>query len=171
MSFTHAGRAIDKVAVIGSGQIGPDIALYFTKVLSPHGVSIVVVDVAEDALQRGQEKLSKKIQKGVETGAFSPEQQQQMESHVTFTSDYEQVRGADFVLEAAYGRVLARPGLDALTRELLAVTALLALDQVPQLVAHARGALHFGADREAVAEAMRCAGVTDEHVITMLRRV
>jgi len=101
MSFTHAGRAIDKVAVIGSGQIGPDIALYFTKVLSPHGVSIVVVDVAEDALQRGQEKLSKKIQKGVETGAFSPEQQQQMESHVTFTSDYEQVRGADFVLEAA----------------------------------------------------------------------
>jgi len=77
----------------------------------------------------------------------------------------------DFVLEAAYGRVLARPGLDALTRELLAVTALLALDQVPQLVAHARGALHFGADREAVAEAMRCAGVTDEHVIAMLRRV
>lgn len=101
MSFTHAGRTIQKVAVIGSGQIGPDIALYFTKVLSPHGVDIVVVDVAEDALVKGQKKLAKKIQKGVETGAFSAEQQQQMESHVTFTSDYEQVRGADFVLEAA----------------------------------------------------------------------
>ena len=39
----------------------------------------------------------------------------------------------DFVLEAAYGRILTRPGLDAGTRELLAVTALASLDQKPQL--------------------------------------
>ena len=63
MSFVHAGRTISKVAVVGSGQIGPDIALYFTKVLAPHGVSTVVVDVAPQALERGQTKLRKKIQK------------------------------------------------------------------------------------------------------------
>ena len=38
MSFTHQGRTLTKVAVIGSGQIGPDIALFFSKVLSPFGV-------------------------------------------------------------------------------------------------------------------------------------
>ncbi len=51
----------------------------------------------------------------------------------------------DFVLESAYGRILSRPGLDVRMRELCAVAALGALEQIPQLVAHARGALKFGA--------------------------
>lgn len=101
MSFTHAGRTIHKVAVIGSGQIGPDIALYFTKVLSPFGVQTVVVDVSADALAKGKAKLEKKVGKGVETGAFTAEQQAQMLGAVQFTSDYGAIAGADLVVEAA----------------------------------------------------------------------
>lgn len=101
MSFSHRGRTLNKIAVIGSGQIGPDIALFFTKVFSPFGVQTVVVDISEDALQKGQQKLEKKIAKGVETGAFSEAQQAAMNGHVSFTSDYDQVKGADFVVEAA----------------------------------------------------------------------
>lgn len=101
MSFTHQGREISKVAVIGSGQIGPDIALYFTKVLSPFGVQTVVVDVSEDALASGRKKLEKKVAKGVETGAFSEEQQAKMVSSVSWTTDYEDIRGAELVVEAA----------------------------------------------------------------------
>ena len=101
MSFTHRGRSLTKIAVIGSGQIGPDIALFFTKVFSPFGVRTIVVDVSEEALEKGHAKLTKKIAKGVETGAFSEEQQEAMVSHVEFTSDYEAIRGAEFVVEAA----------------------------------------------------------------------
>jgi enoyl-CoA hydratase/carnithine racemase/3-hydroxyacyl-CoA dehydrogenase len=101
MSFTHAGRSIQKVAVIGSGQIGPDIALYFAKVLSPYGVQTVVVDVSEDALFKGRQKLEKKVSKGVESGAFTPEQQKQMLASVMFTSDYAKIAGAELVVEAA----------------------------------------------------------------------
>ncbi|MEM7200398.1 MAG: 3-hydroxyacyl-CoA dehydrogenase/enoyl-CoA hydratase family protein [Planctomycetota bacterium] len=101
MSYTHAGRTLRKIAVIGSGQIGPDIALYFSKVLSPHSVQTVVVDIAAEALERGKAKLEKKIAKGVETGAFSADQQSQMLANVEFTSDYDAVRGADLVVEAA----------------------------------------------------------------------
>lgn len=60
----------------------------------------------------------------------------------------------DFVLESAYGRVLARPGLDPRTRELIAVGALAALGQTPQLIAHGRGALRCGATRDEVDEAL-----------------
>lgn len=60
----------------------------------------------------------------------------------------------DFVLEAAYGRILTRPGLDPRTRELLAIGVLAAMDQPRQFVAHARGALHFGADRQALHEVL-----------------
>lgn len=101
MSFSHAGRTIHKVAVIGSGQIGPDIALYFTKVLSPYGVQTVVVDVSEAALAAGKQKLEKKVGKGVESGAFTAEQQTQMLGAVRFTNDYAQIQGADLVVEAA----------------------------------------------------------------------
>ena len=101
MSFTHQSRTVSKVAVIGSGQIGPDIALFFSKVLSPFDVQTVVVDVAEQALATGKAKLEKKVAKGVETGAFTSEQQTQMVAAVTFTSDYEAIRGADLVVEAA----------------------------------------------------------------------
>lgn len=101
MSYTHRGRTLNKVAVIGSGQIGPDIALYFAKVLSPSGVRTVVVDVAEAALARGKAKLEKKVQKGVEGGAFDAAQQAEMLASILFTTDYEQIRGAELVVEAA----------------------------------------------------------------------
>ena len=60
----------------------------------------------------------------------------------------------DFVLQAAYGRILTRPGLTARQRELLAVSALASLEQKPQLIAHARGALRCGATAGEVSEAL-----------------
>lgn len=51
----------------------------------------------------------------------------------------------DFVLEAAYGRILTRPHLAPQTRELLATGLLAATDQPRQFAGHARGARRFGA--------------------------
>lgn len=52
---------------------------------------------------------------------------------------------AAWVVGHAYGRVLARPGLAASQRELLAVACLAALGQDRQLASHVRGALRCGA--------------------------
>lgn len=76
----------------------------------------------------------------------------------------------DFVLEAAYGRVLTRPGLAPLAREVLAVAALATMQQIPQLVAHARGALHFGADDEGLDEVMHLAGLDPATARSVLTR-
>ena len=64
---------------------------------------------------------------------------------------------ATWIAEHAYGRVLARPGLSARKRELLAVCALAALGQDRQLASHARGALRCGATLEEVEAALDCA--------------
>lgn len=77
----------------------------------------------------------------------------------------------DFVLEAAYGRILARPGLDAARRELLAVGMLALLRQPPQLVAHGRGAMRVGASAEEVAEALWTVLQDDEEVAATMRRI
>ncbi|MCH7549342.1 MAG: hypothetical protein IH969_07405, partial [Candidatus Krumholzibacteriota bacterium] len=68
--FTYRKKTIEKIAVVGSGQIGPDIALYFAKVFVPHDVPVVVVDVSPEALASGRDRTYRKIDKGVESGAF-----------------------------------------------------------------------------------------------------
>ncbi len=57
---------------------------------------------------------------------------------------------AEWVAEHAYGRVLSRPGLSPLRRELLAVAMLAATGHDRQLASHARGAARFGATSEQV---------------------
>ncbi|MHC4956341.1 MAG: 3-hydroxyacyl-CoA dehydrogenase/enoyl-CoA hydratase family protein [Planctomycetota bacterium] len=101
MAFTVGNRSISKIGVIGSGQIGPDIALHMTKVMQPHDVPVVVVDVSEAALTAGRAKLEKKIDKGVESGAFKPDRARAMKDNTTFTDDYAQLEGADLIVEAA----------------------------------------------------------------------
>ena len=101
MAFSFRGFSIRKIGVIGSGQIGPDIALHFVKALHPYDTQVVVVDIAEEALAKGKAKLFKKVDKGAESGAFKPHQVEGMKSHVTFTSDYGQLKDVDLVVEAA----------------------------------------------------------------------
>jgi AhpD family alkylhydroperoxidase len=70
----------------------------------------------------------------------------------------------DFVLEAAYGRILTRPKLPAKQRELIAVAVLAAQGQKRQFAGHARGASHLGASREELHEAVVTAlGTTSQH--------
>ena len=77
----------------------------------------------------------------------------------------------DFVLEAAYGRILARPGLSPLVRELLACAALAAQDQERQFVAHARGARTFGASLDELAATLAAAGCAPATAERWLRAV
>ncbi len=58
----------------------------------------------------------------------------------------------DWILRDAYGRVLSRPGLDAVARELAAVSALVASHLPEQLRSHVRGALRLGATPEQLSE-------------------
>jgi len=101
MAYTLKNWTLNKVGVIGSGQIGPDIALFFAKTLSPHGVPVVVVDVSTEALKAGQARTEKKVNKGVESGAFKPEEAERMKAALTWTSDYTALKGARLVVEAA----------------------------------------------------------------------
>lgn len=54
------------------------------------------------------------------------------------------------ILDHAYGRILARPGLSVRDRELASVGALAVTDTPEQLQSHIRGAIRNGASHEAV---------------------
>jgi enoyl-CoA hydratase/3-hydroxyacyl-CoA dehydrogenase len=126
MAFRLGGRTISKIGVIGSGQIGPDIALYFSKVLGPFGVPVVVQDIAQAALDSGAAKTRKKIERGAESGAFKPDEAEAMFKNITFTPDLAALDGADFVVEAASERRDIKQGIFEKLEGRVAADAILA---------------------------------------------
>ncbi len=126
MAFTIGSRTLKKIGIVGSGQIGPDIALHMSKVLEPDGVSVIVVDIAPSALSAGRAKLDKKVDKGIETSAFTPEQGSTIKANVTFTEDYEVLRDADLVIEAATEELGLKQRIFAQVENLAASDAILA---------------------------------------------
>lgn len=61
----------------------------------------------------------------------------------------------DISIEWAIGGILARPGLDVKTRELVVIASCVTLGHtVPQLRAHTQAALNAGASREEIIEAI-----------------
>ncbi|MAE76764.1 MAG: hypothetical protein CMJ85_07855 [Planctomycetes bacterium] len=83
---------------------------------------------------------------------------------------------AELTIEVAYGRILARPGLDPCTRELMGVAALSVLDLERQMTAHAFGAVRFGASAAEAYEAARTPALLFDDVasrqhVDVLRRL
>ncbi|MFQ5825645.1 MAG: 3-hydroxyacyl-CoA dehydrogenase/enoyl-CoA hydratase family protein, partial [bacterium] len=101
MSYQYQNLPVSKLSIIGAGQIGPDIALHFSKVFVKHHVQIVLVDIVEKALESAKAKIEKKIQKGVETGAFKPDMAENMKTSISYTLNYQDIAGSEIVLEAA----------------------------------------------------------------------
>ncbi len=105
MAFTMFGRTIRKIGVIGSGNIGPDIALHFSQNLHAYGVPVVVVDILQAALDAGSKKAGSKMAKAAEKSIFKKEEADAIFKNMLFTTDYRQLSDADFVIEAAFERM------------------------------------------------------------------
>jgi enoyl-CoA hydratase/3-hydroxyacyl-CoA dehydrogenase len=102
MPFTMFGRTIRKIGVIGSGNIGPDIALHFSQNLHSYDVPIVVVDILQTALDGGSKRVESKMAKAIEKGFFKKEATHAIFRNIFFTTDYGELRDADFIIEAAF---------------------------------------------------------------------
>ncbi len=104
MAFAMFGRTIRKIGVIGSGNIGPDIALHFSQNLYSYGVPVVVVDIVQAAIDAGSKKAESKMAKAAEKKIFKKEVADAIFKNMFFTTDYEKIADADFVIEAAFER-------------------------------------------------------------------
>src|SRR4030066_248267 len=104
MAFTMFGRTIRKIGVLGSGNIGPDIALHFSQNLYAYGIPVVVVDIVPAALEAGSKKAESKMAKAAEKKIFKKEVADAIFKNMLFTTDYGKIADADFVIEAAFER-------------------------------------------------------------------
>ncbi len=126
MSFAMFGRTIRKIGVIGSGNIGPDIALHFSQNLYSFGVPVVVVDIVQAALDSGSKKAESKMAKGVEKKIYKKEEADAIFRNIQFTTDYGKLSDADLVIEAAFERLDVKHKIFAQLEEACPKTAILA---------------------------------------------
>jgi len=91
-------RAINKVAIIGGGTMGGGIAMCFANVNIP----VVMVEVDDDALQRGLGIVRKNYGITVKKGKMSEEHMQSRLQLISGTTDYNDIADVDLVIEAVF---------------------------------------------------------------------
>ncbi len=88
-----------EVAIIGSGTIGPDIGYYLKSALPR--LRLVLVDVVEEPLERARERIEGYIDKALSRKKMKPDRAETVAKNIIYTMDYEEIKDADLVIEAA----------------------------------------------------------------------
>ncbi len=93
-----ATRDIRKVAIIGGGTMGGGIAMCFARV----GIPVVLVEVDDEALERGLGIIRKNYSITVQKGKLSEDKMEQLISTISGTTNYDDIADVDLVIEAVF---------------------------------------------------------------------
>ena len=91
-------REVNSVAVIGAGTMGGGIAMNFLNA----GIPVTILETRQEALNRGVEVMSRNYESQVRRGKLKQEKYEQRMSLLKTTLDYEDIKGADLVIEAVF---------------------------------------------------------------------
>lgn len=88
---------INSIGVIGAGTMGHGIA----QVAAQSKLSVVMVDISEELVKKGLEKIRKNLLKGVEKGRLSQEHVEETLNLIKTSVDLKGVESCDMVIEVA----------------------------------------------------------------------
>ncbi len=89
---------INKIAVIGAGNMGSGIA----QKIAQEGLNVVMVDLKDEYVERGLGIIRQLLQEAVERKIFKPAQVDDILSRIEGTSDFSAAADADLVIEAVF---------------------------------------------------------------------
>jgi 3-hydroxyacyl-CoA dehydrogenase len=91
-------REVKKVAIIGAGTMGGGIAMNFLSA----GIPVVMLEMKQDALDRGVATIRKNYEGQVKKGKLKPEKFEAQMALLTTTLEYAAIGDADMVIEAVF---------------------------------------------------------------------
>jgi len=91
-------REIKSVGVVGAGTMGNGIAHVFALA----GYEVVLVDVAQELLDRALATISKNMDRQIKKEVIKPEDKEAALARIKPTVNYEDLAGVDFVVEAVF---------------------------------------------------------------------
>lgn len=89
---------VKKVAVIGAGLMGAGI----TYVQAKAGIETILIDVTQEAAEKGKDYSRKLVEKDIGRGRTTKEKGDALLALIKPTTDYALIDGADLVIEAVY---------------------------------------------------------------------
>jgi len=89
---------IEKVGIIGAGTMGGGIAMNFLSA----GIPVTILEMKQDALDRGTATIRKNYENTAKRGRLSPEQVESVMGLLTPTLEYGELAECDLVIEAVY---------------------------------------------------------------------
>ncbi len=87
----------DRIAVVGAGQMGNGIAHVFAQ----SGFNVAMIDVSQEALDRGRATIAKNIERQVKKGSIPAEDQVKILSRIDLTMEIAAAADASLIIEAA----------------------------------------------------------------------
>ncbi|HMN79725.1 MAG TPA: 3-hydroxyacyl-CoA dehydrogenase NAD-binding domain-containing protein [Burkholderiaceae bacterium] len=91
-------RRFSRIGVLGAGMMGAGLA----HVVSRAGLQVVLVDVSQEAAERGKEYGAKLLDAQVARGRLAADERDRMLARVTTTTDYAKLAGCELVIEAVF---------------------------------------------------------------------
>jgi 3-hydroxyacyl-CoA dehydrogenase len=91
-------REIRKVGVIGAGTMGGGITMNFLNA----GVPVVLLEMKQEALDRGLGTIRRNYENSMKKGKLKPEQVEQRMALITPTLSYDGLKDVDLVIEAVF---------------------------------------------------------------------
>ena len=87
----------ERVAVVGAGQMGNGIAHVFAQ----SGIPVTMIDVSQEALDRGRATIAKNVERQVKKGTIAAADQVQILSRIDLSMELDAAAQADLIVEAA----------------------------------------------------------------------
>jgi len=89
-------NSIERVAVIGAGQMGAGIA----EVSARAGVEVLVYEPTEELTAAGKARITKSLERGVSTGKITERERDQALANLRFTTELKDLADRQLVIEA-----------------------------------------------------------------------
>jgi 3-hydroxyacyl-CoA dehydrogenase len=96
--ITGTPRDIKKVGVIGAGTMGGGISMTYIEA----GFPVVLLEMSDEALDRGLATIEKNWMRGVKSGRTTEEQVMERMSRYTRTTSYDDLADCDLIIEAVF---------------------------------------------------------------------
>ena len=88
-----------EIGICGAGTIGPDIGYYLKSALP--SIKLYLLDIAEKPLKDAERRLSGYAKKAVDKKKMSAKKAAAVLENIYYTTNYEDLKNCDFVIEAA----------------------------------------------------------------------
>jgi 3-hydroxybutyryl-CoA dehydrogenase len=98
---------INKIGVIGAGQMGHGIAL----AVAQSGIDVIINDTTDDFVKKGIGKIKKFIDKSIEKGKLTADDKKKVMDRISGTTKLDELKNVDLIIEAIFENVQVKKQL------------------------------------------------------------